>query len=183
MNESNRKRLKELSRSLLDSWETDPLIRGGLLITLTHLNSVEVEVRKAGKPEEFSAEQIRQAMLYGTEHKAQGWPCGSQGRGYALRYHDECLGVCLLFPTKPGEVPTSHTKALVTFATQLGPLFGVDTGAPLPLLSYIEMLPDEETPERTLSNKPHWERSQSRVEMPIREDLTDYIVIDRLPLF
>lgn len=168
----------------LHYWSTDHELRGAYVITLLEEKNLEVEIRKTGRVDEFSPEEFRSAVLAAAEHAEAGWDCKPAGIGYPIRFEGSLLGLCILFPS--GDIhPLSRWKKEVDqFVSVLGPLKALAEEQPPSLKSLAEVIPERtDVGGESAASKLHWEQSQTRVDVPVQEELARHLLLDLRPLF
>ena len=184
VNEVTKKLLKERYRSLVKDWEKDGELAGGLLVKLIDPKGLEVEVRQAGKVPEFTVEEFRSKLLAAAESTEPFWEEEPNGVAYALRYSEEFLGFCILFPALDTFPPERWADRVTSFSREVGLLLQTPMEEPPSLHSLAEAIVErDEQGDSPSAQKLHWEHSRTRVDVPVQEELAVHLLLDHLPLF
>lgn len=188
--------MRQCSRDILDKWSGDADLKGAYLVTLIDPKTLEVEVRQTGKVTKFSPAQFRKALKLASKTEEGGWACAPKGLGYSVRYEGTLVGVCIIFP-QSGTTPRQRwSDQAADYALKVGPLL-VRRPKPSPrskpettrkstptLSSLAKTIPQEAPkPRKVIDDKLHWEKSATRVEVPVPEELAVHLILDYGPLF
>jgi len=180
--------LSEMARSLanatLNKWDDDPHLAGSYVITLIDQDNLEVEIRKRGQVEILDRDQLRKNVLRAAETHNCGWDCIPSGYGYPLRFKEELLGLCILFPEREVSPLDRWEQEALTLAAKLGPVLSSNVTDPPSLSTLVDAIPERSGPEvGEVPKKLHWEKSKTRVQVPVQQELADYLLTDFMPLF
>lgn len=157
---------------------------GAYVITLVELGSTEFEVRKSGTVPGFSPEQFRKILAQAGSENSPSWVCRPEGYGFSLRVSGHLFGFCVIFPWSDIVPLGRWERDALELAAKLGPLYLPQTPSTLTLGQLADAIPERmDTPTEDNTNKLHWERSSSRVEIPVQADLTKRLIVDHMPLF
>ena len=183
MNEVTKELLKERYRSLLQDWEKDAELVGGLLVKLIDPKGLEVEVRQAGQVPDYTVHDFRNKLLSAAEISEPYWKESPDGVTYALRYDDSFLGFCILFPALGTQPPERWVNRISSFSRELGCLLQTPKEEPPSLHSLAEAIVERDGESESSSQKLHWEHSQASVDIPVQEELAVHLLLDHLPFF
>jgi hypothetical protein len=176
--------VRECSRDLLEKWENDPDLAGAYIVTLLDPKSLEVEVRQMGRVSKFSPGQFRNALKIARDSETCGWPCAPKGLGYPVKFQGTLAGICLLFLSAGAPISSKWTGQVKEFSQKIGPLLLNSSKTAPPLKSLVNVIPKDASEEASRSeDKPHWERSKTRLAAPVPEELAVYLILDYRPLF
>lgn len=183
VSEVTKKLLKERYRSLLQDWEKDAELAGGLLVNLIDPKGLEIEVRQAGKAPELSVQDFRSILLAASESAEPFWECKPNGVAYTLRFGEDLLGFCILFPASGTHRPERWADRIASFSRELGLLLQSPKDVPPSLHSLAEAIVERDGQSDSPAQKLHWEHSKARVDIPVQEELAVHLLLDHLPLF
>lgn len=172
-----------LAKMRLSRWESDAEIKGAYLVLMAEPKSLEVEVRSTGEVPEVSADQFRENIRKAAATKKAGWACSPSGYGYPLWFDNTLMGLSILFPADEVSPQERWATDIFALAMVLGPLYSGQTDDPPPLDALADAIPPDSQSAVAQTRTLHWEQSKARVEIPIHEDLAEYLLLDRLPLF
>lgn len=176
--------VKDLGLRLLNNWVDEPEVTGATLILIVCPQNLEVDVSSVGVTPTLSPEDLKSYLMMGAATLEKSRVCENDGVCYPLRLESELLGVCVLFPA-PGALVREHWSVLMEqYESQAGPLLLQDLQKPPTLNSLAEVIPTRtHDADSESSSRLHWEKSQTRVDVPVHEELADHLILDNLPLF
>lgn len=181
-------RLQQLKRpqirAVLAQWEEEKEVIGAYIVTLVEQGSYEMEIRKSGTVPGFSPVQFRSILERALSEAAPSWDNHPEGLGFSLKFQDEVLGFCVIFPWSDIAPQGRWEKDVAQLAIRLGPLYAGSTEAAPSLEELAEAIPERlDPPEEDANKKLHWEASAARVEVPVQADLAQHLLLDHMPLF
>ncbi len=171
-------------RGQLAQWEEEREVIGAYVVTLADLDSTEFEVRKSGTVPGFSPEQFRKILVQAESENAPSWACRPEGHGFSLRVADRLFGFCVIFPWSDIVPIGKWERDAMGLAVKLGPLYLPRTETSATLGQLADAIPERSgNPSEDTAHKLHWERSSSRVEVPIQAGLAQHLMLDHMPVF
>ena len=170
---------------MLANWKSDPDLRGGRLVSILCPQSLEFEVRESGEVPEVTNDELRTSLLSAAEKVEFAWECEPEGLGYPIRHEQTLLGLCILYPSADVHPLGLWQQSIESYTAQIGPMSNITSAGddPPSLTSLASAIPDRVGSDEDESAKLHWEKSRTRVEVPVHEELSRHLLLDHMPLF
>lgn len=108
-------------RAVLAQWEEEKEVIGAYIVTLVEQGSYEMEIRKSGTVPGFSPEQFRKILERALSEDSPSWDNHPEGLGFSLKFQDEVLGFCVIFPWSDIAPPGPLGERCGTVGGQAGP--------------------------------------------------------------
>lgn len=174
----------------LETWRGDSHLSAGHLYLISRNNSMDVEVSRVGDSPPLSESEVKNLLGRAAGDERPGFEVRLGTRlayVYPLKSEGVLQGMWLMFPA-PGAVDwASWTRESQQFSDQLFLLGQTGMAHPPTFRQLVQAIPEfEESVEFSgQENAPplHWERSKSRVDVPIEDELGGQLMVDHLPIF
>lgn len=181
--------IRPLLDRLVETWKGDAGLAAGQLYLINRLTPLDVEATTVGDhpalpPAEL--EVLLERAADPSERPGFEVQAGSlRGYLYPITGDGLLVGIWLMFPAG-SDVDWAHwTRESARFSQQLSSLRTSPSQEPPTFHQLAEAFPDE--PPTSSSEGPtpalHWEHSQSRVDVALRDDLSQALIVDSLPIF
>lgn len=178
--------LRPLIERLLASWRQDPSLQTGLLFLLSPQSPEDVEVSQVGDGPLPSEHELN-SLFQRAQREQPGFEVRLHQRTgfvYPLRQDEMLQGIWILFPSGQTTDWSAWNRQCQRFSHELFTLRQASLGDPPTFNQLVQAFPAEDAPGGPLGPPAlHWERSRSRVDLPLESELSSCLLVDYLPIF
>jgi hypothetical protein len=179
--------IRALTDRQLAAWKSDPKLAAAQLYLISRADSLDVEVSRIGDSPTLSKDEVKALLTRAALEERPGFEvdlAGRRGYAYPLRQDTMLQGVWLIFPVDSQVDWAGWTRESLRFSQELFALREAGLGNPPTFRQLVEAFPAfEETAHSEPAPPLHWERSQSRVTLPVEDELSACLLVDHLPIF